>query len=489
MFKLDRGSTRDLKDVEDFVSLINTIDQHPLEEARGMFAPNRPIVVARAPGRLDVMGGFADYSGSLVLQMPTREASLTALQRIDPREIRIVSLGHEANDRDPSFVMALDDLEEDGKPITYAAARTKFADVKTQQWAAYIAGSFLALMREKGARFEQGATILIDSAVPEGKGVSSSAAIEISAMQAIAAACDIALDAREMAILCQKVENLVVGAPCGVMDQMTAACGESGKLLSLLCRPAELRGNIAVPEDLRIWGIDSGIRHAVSGSDYTSVRVGAFMGYRIIADLAGLEVEPADEPGVVKVNDPKWHGYLANMTPREFNAHYVHKLPETMTGEAFLGRYGGTTDRVASIRPENSYPVLKPTQHPIYENTRVHQFAEILRGEGGEEARPQLGMLMMASHQSYSDCGVGTEATDLIAKLVRDAGADNGLLGAKISGGGSGGTVVVLGRADAQPAIARVAELYEERTGRRPYLFAGSSLGAAEFGHLVLQPR
>jgi L-arabinokinase len=154
----------------------------------------------------------------------------------------------------------------------------------------------------------------VASDVPEGKGVSSSAALEVAVMTAIAAAFDIVLPPREIAILCQKVENLVVGAPCGVMDQMTAACGEADRLLALRCQPAELQGHVALPEDLTVFGIDSGIRHAVSGADYVSVRVGAFMGYRILAEAAGLAVRVGARGAPVTVDDPRWHGHLANLS-------------------------------------------------------------------------------------------------------------------------------------------------------------------------------
>ena len=64
----------------------------------------------------------------------------------------------------------------------------------------------------------------------------------------------ISIEPRELALLCQRVENLVVGAPCGVMDQMTSACGEANQLLALICQPAELLGTIKLPEDLAVWG-------------------------------------------------------------------------------------------------------------------------------------------------------------------------------------------------------------------------------------------
>src|SRR3712207_8855311 len=88
-------------------------------------------------------------------------------------------------------------------------------------------------------------------------------------MQAVAAAYQIDLEPRELAFLCQKVENMVACAPCGVMDQMTSACGEADRLLALLCQPAELMGNVALPEELAVWGVDSGIRHSRS-EEHTS---------------------------------------------------------------------------------------------------------------------------------------------------------------------------------------------------------------------------
>src|SRR6185436_20897713 len=104
--------------------------------------------------------------------------------------------------------------------------------------AAYVAGVFHVLAREHAVRFEHGASILIESDVPEGKGVSSSAAIEAATMEAVLAAWSLPLDPRMRAIRCQQAENLVVGAPCGVMDQMASICGEPGRLLALLCQPA-----------------------------------------------------------------------------------------------------------------------------------------------------------------------------------------------------------------------------------------------------------
>jgi len=487
MLQIIHGSTQGLADVERFIDTIKTLKQSEVAAARLLFDDDGKIIVARAPGRLDVMGGIADYSGSLVLQLPIREAALVAVQPVKEPMIRMVSFGADANHRAASFAMPLADFERDGEPVDYPTARAYFARDPATRWAAYAAGAFLVLARECNIHFNRGARLLIDSSVPEGKGVSSSAAIEVAVMQAVAAAFDVAIEARETALLCQKVENLIVGAPCGVMDQMTAGCGEAQRLLALLCQPAELQGTLQIPEDLAVWGIDSGIRHSVSGADYGSVRVGAFMGYRMMADIAGFSTAATADSEHVKIADDRWHGYVANVTPSEFEQNYRARLPERLAGSEFLARFNGTTDAVTRIEPERIYAVRQPTAHPIYEHFRVRAFAELLTKPASERCRQLLGELMYQSHASYSACGLGSEGTDLLVKLVGEAGPLRGLYGAKITGGGSGGTVAVLGRADAQSSVMEIAERYMSETARAPLIFSGSSPGAARFGHLRLK--
>lgn len=480
-YQIVSGDPRDLPDVDAFINTLTSLDNSSAVY-HSLFETDVDLVITRAPGRLDVMGGIADYSGSLVLELPIAEATFVALQRDAEPKLRIASLTDDKT-RDAYFEMRMSDLERDGGPIEYDVARSFFRASPTQQWAAYVAGAFLVLRRERNIQFDGGARLLISSGVPEGKGVSSSAALEVATMSAIAAAYDIELEPRELALLCQRVENLVVGAPCGVMDQLTSACGEEDRLLALLCQPAELLGTISLPKDLAVWGLDSGVRHSVSGADYGSVRVGTFMGYRIIADLAGLKVESTN--GFVTVEDPHWGGYLANLTPSEFEERFGPHLPLTIDGAAFLEQYGGTTDSATQIDSERRYAVRIPTAHAVYENSRVRAFAEQLNSAKEEQRRNDLlGDLMYQSHQSYSACGLGSPGTDALVRLVREVGSDQGLLGAKITGGGSGGTVAVLGQHDAEKAISIVTRRYEAETGYRPYVFRGSSPGSAMFGHL-----
>jgi L-arabinokinase len=391
------------------------------------------------------MGGIADYSGSLVLQRPIAESTVVTCELIDQPVIEMRSAGR----KPVTFGLA---------PLSYGDARNRLLAADEQRWAAYVTGVFLVLMHERNIAFRNGARLAITSTVPAGKGVASSAALEVATMEAVTAAFGISVDRTDKALLCQQAENLVAGAPCGVMDQMTSVFGEADALMALLCQPAELQASVRVPEGLALWGIDSGERHSVGGSDYASVRTGAFMGHRIITTL-----------------DPSRDRYLANISPADFEKHFVPHLPEEMRGATFLARYGGTIDTLTKVIPGRTYKIRRPTGHPIYENDRVQRFRDLLR----ESAAEECGDLMYQSHASYSACGLGSKGTDLIVNLVRAAGPKQGLHGARITGGGSGGTVAILGCADARDAILKVAAEYTRATGHRPYIFSGSSNGAS----------
>ena len=436
MFRVVHGNPNQEPDVQEFIDLLN----NPSSPARELFSANADLIVSRAPGRLDVMGGIADYSGSHVLEFPLAEATFVAVQLNAERTLNIVTLLDEEM-RYSSFTMPLSVF--DG-PVEYEAAREFF---KSSAWAAYVAGVFLVLMRERKVNFASGANILISSRVPLGKGVSSSAALEVAVIQAVTAAYEVNIEGRDKALLCQKVENLVVGAPCGVMDQMTLVFGERDRLLLLLCQPAELKRMITVPRQLMLWGIDSGIRHSVGGADYGSVRANTFTGLQMISDLKGTKVD-----------------YLANISPAEFESEYLLKLPQAV--------------RLA-------------TAHPVYENVRVQRFVELLdQCETVDNREPlynELGELMYESHHSYTAVGLNSTGTDLIVELVRREEPGAGLFGAKITGGGSGGTVAILGDQNSRAAIERVVASYAQQTGHQPYIFDGSSSGTLAFDHLRLR--
>ncbi|CAL9110946.1 unnamed protein product [Musa textilis] len=505
--------------------------------AAALFDWEEDIYVARAPGRLDVMGGIADYSGSLVLQMPIREACHVAVQKNHSRKqklwkhaqarqqaksqgaipvLQIVSFGSELSNRAPTFDMDLTELMDGEQPMSYENACKFFSQDPSQKWAAYVAGTVLVLMTELGVRFSQSISILVSSAVPEGKGVSSSASIEVATMSAIAAAHGLKIDPRDLALLCQKVENHIVGAPCGVMDQMTSACGEANNLLAMVCQPAEVKELVTIPTHIRFWGLDSGIRHSVGGTDYGSVRIGAFMGRRIIKSEAtsllsnslanvnvsqhvdGMNSDDYEEHGIELLKTEASLDYLCKLSTHRYEALYAKRLPECINGETFLRKYDDHNDTVTVIDPNCTYGVKASTKHPIYENFRVEAFKSLLTAAKTDEQLSSLGELMYQCHYSYNECGLGSDGTDRLVNLVQEMqhhksshDGSTSLFGAKITGGGSGGSVCVIGRNCIQSSeeILEIQQRYKSATGYLPFIFEGSSMGAGKFGYLKIRRR
>jgi len=247
-----------------------------------------------------------------------------------------------------------------------------------------------------------------------------------------------------------------------------------------------------LPGNLRVWGVDSGVRHAVSGIEYEAARAAAFMGYRILCETEGLDPE-LDESGIVsRYVDPLWNGYLANLSPSLFRENYEGSLPSTMRGAEFSARFGAHLDPHTRVLPEVDYPVLGATRYAVEENWRVNLFYRLVMAHpasvDGGTAR-LLGELMYQAHAGYTDSGLASKATDLLVELARGEEA-RGILGAKVTGGGAGGTVAVLGYAteEAEEAFHRLVDRYRKESGLEPYIFAGSSPGADDFGVLKLLP-
>ncbi len=427
-----------------------------------------PVTLTRAPGRLDVMGGVADYSGALVAEMTIAEAALVALTPRTDRTLRVWSLGLDT-EFTPQVSLSLDDFYFPGSStlLAYDAVRSSLCRDPKSRWAAYVFGGVYVLLAEGIVQdFPHGANLILDSRVPLGAGVSSSAAIEVAAMQAINADYGLGLDGVTLARLCQMVENKVVGAPCGIMDQMTSTLAVANSLLLILCQPHEVQGTQALPEGVKVYGINSAVKHSVGGSAYTRARVAAFMGRKIL----GLE-------------------YLAQIDAESHLVALAGELPKTMLGRDFLAQHGETGDAVTRVGPETTYPIADATMHGIFENSRVEMFVKTLSVSGFNPSSLQTtGSFMYGSHDSYTRIGLGCAETDLLVNLGRDAGSAKGIYGAKITGGGSGGTVAFLTYGErAAQTIHEIAEAYQGQTGLTPQIFEGGlSPGAMAFGSETL---
>lgn len=424
------------------------------------------IFEASAPGRLDVMGGIADYSGSLVLQMPIGQRTQVHLSL---RDDYVCTL--ESRISTGEIVKARVDYRDFllNNQINYAFAKEKFLQTGSTHWISYVVGCALVLQKEKGITFT-GGDFKIQSEVPLGKGVSSSASIEVATMKVLTQAFGLTFNTTELPILAQRVENYVVGAPCGLMDQLACYLGQPKKILPILCQPDLIEESITIPEGVSFIGIDSGVRHSVSGASYSEVRCAAFMGYTIFLSTLGIT---ANE--IIKVKEREnfsslpYKGYLCNINADEFEKSIVHHLPHSILGKDFLAQYQVSIDRVTSIDPGKTYYIRQCVAHPVFENNRVNLFKKYLQSLNGKHTSDQtetlirMGELMYQSHESYSLCGLGSDRTDEIVALAKNA---TGIYGAKITGGGNGGTVCLLvdynGRATARKIHRDLCKKYQQ---------------------------
>lgn len=377
-------------------------------------------VFGEAPGRLDFLGGVADYSGSLVLEMPLRRTTRVTLTTHPVKEFVFVSA-------------------QEGRCVV--AAGTPPAAVP--KWVRYPYGCLLLFSQAQRWRPRAGLKFSIRSRVPESMGVSSSAALEVATLRALEKFSGCRFTGTALARLAQRAENEIVGAPCGLMDQLSSAYGERGALLPILCRPDLLGEPVRLPRGVVAVGWPSGVKHAVTASPYATARAGAFMGRKLIEQATRRKLAHATQ-----------------LPPAEVRGLPRGVLPTKITGRTFLARAGGVDDPLSTIEPAKTYAVRAAVLFPVEENFRAEAAVALLRGmtpRSREATLRALGELLYQSHAGYSSIGLGCPETDEMVAAVRRLGPAKGFYGARVSGGGSGGTVVVLLQRRALPALKKLA--------------------------------
>lgn len=437
----------------------------------GFFNPGQ-IWVARVPARLDVMGGIADYSGANVCEAVLGSGNLIALQPRTDRTLRIRTVQIGERNLPVETRIPLDYFVKGDQPSDYREVRATCQRNPLASWAAYIGGSIFTMLREEGIPLAYGFSMLLLSGVPMNVGIGSSAATEVGTICCLNAYLGLGLDAARIAKLAQLAENHVVGAPCGSMDQIAVASGRKGCLTHILCRPGSVEGEVEIPAGTAFIGINSMVRHSVGGHQYGDVRIGAFMGKRMINALRA-------ESGKAPID------YLTMLAPDEWNDIYRNQIPEEINGAEFLSLLRTHDDPVTTVQPGAVYRVRGPTEHAVLENDRVMRFMAALKAaaDGNEDRLIAAGELMYEAHASYRDnCRLSVPDVDFLVDSVRALGPAAGLYGAKITGGGSGGTVAVFGKQEAlDEHIPKIAREYSRRIGMMPDLFTGTSPGAVEF--------
>ena len=430
------------------------------------------------------MGGITDYTGGLVLQMSLDVAAAVALQERDDRQVGVFSFNLLDDHKPFRLELSLDSL---ARPLD--ELRKDFA-APGRTWAAYLLGTLAVLHDEAMINVRElprGFNLALYSTVPTGGGVGGSAAIEVATMNALVDHLAVADSAGlRLAALCQKAENQVVGAPCGIMDQVASHLGQKDTLLRMLCQPHEIEEPVRFPDGVKAIGLNTNVKHSVAGGAYGRTRAAAFMGHTLILD----EVRRlASEAGKTMLADPTG-GYLANLPTDDYRAFFRPKLPEYLNGQAFLDEHPNHGDPATTLDLDVEYMIQAACDHHVLDVQRVRRFAEFLVRAKDDRTRAlrSAGHLMYASHKSYTDkAGLGAPEADLLVTLIKQH-ESAGLYGARITGGGCGGTVAVLmdDTDAARDAVETICNEYEQKFGTKPGRLSGSSPGAAEVGtHVV----
>ncbi|MDH2424945.1 galactokinase [Sphaerisporangium sp. TRM90804] len=334
-----------------------------------------------APGRVNLIGEHTDYNNGFVLPFAVPWGVTTAVRRRTDGTVRLLSLQASGG---PQVITELD---------------------RAQGWARYAAGVLWAF--ERAGHAVGGADIAIDGDVPQGAGLSSSAALEVSVATALNDLHGLGVSPIDLALLAQKAENDFVGMPCGIMDQAASALCEEGHALFLDCRSL---GTRAVPLDLAAEGlelmiIDTGVHHELADGQYARRR----------ADCEGA----AERLGVESLRD--------------------------------------VTDLAAALSVLEG-DERKRTQHVVTENHRVEALIGLLRAGAARE----IGALLNASHLSLRDqFEVSCPELDVAVESALRGGAR----GARMTGGGFGGSAIALVPAGGAGRVRQEVEQAYERHG------------------------
>ena len=352
-------------------------------------------VFVQAPARVNIIGEHTDYSGGFVLPMTTAlYTRMKASQRPDSTvELISRTLGE-----------------------TRSFSLERLVPATEPGWQDYVRGVAAELV-DDGVKLK-GAIIEIETSIPLGAGLSSSASLELAAALVLLAISGASIEATRLAVLCRRAEQGFAGVQCGIMDQYAVACALKGHAILLDCRTMAAE-QVAIPEGAVFLLADSGIRHQLPAGDYND---------RAAECREALQRLRKSSPAPDSLRDLSAE---ALETAREYLGDTLHRR----------------------------------CRHILTENQRVHAAVEAMRSAD----LGQLGTLLNASHASLrDDFEVTCEETDTLAALCQAA---PGVLGARQMGGGFGGCVLSLTRSESVgESISRISEGYARVSGAQPWI-------------------
>jgi L-arabinokinase len=480
--RIIHGSPRGLDDAARVIDHVTGRAPLAAPEARALFLPGRDVFVARAPGRLALFGSPGPVPVR-ALQAPVARGILVALQSDPGRQFRVVQVHADRDDVASAFEMPFHYLTIGEGPVAYHVARDYFRRYPDRAWAAGFAGAFLAFMHELGARFGEGARLLVVLGLPAGRGIGFRGAAMLAALRAISLEAGLAVDARQAVRLGLRAERLVAGIPTCPADLVTAARAQAGAFVAASPPWGRDDAVIRPAEDLAWWTVLVEDPDGASRRRLDHLRTSLAMADVIAASAAGLAIERT-EPGRVKIADPGWRGLTA-LARTTFARDVLATVPDRLSGAAFLERYGGVADPFAHPEARHEYELRDVAAWAVEEDGRARE-CEWLLAQPGAASRDRLGALLFDSHEGGRRLGLTSPAADLVVEAVRERARRAGLLGAKATVSGEH-AIAVVARADARPALEAAVEELSGRTRRRLVLLEGSSPGAYRFGHVRLR--
>lgn len=422
-------------------------------------------LVARVCARLDLMGGLSDFTGGLALSVSTCDHVCVTVMPRDDGVITIESARDSTTVDGSRMTVPVSRLMPSPGKVVDSADGNALLGGSNSQLVRCALGTIAELLRDGVlGNHMPGVVLKISTSFDDSMNVGAYCAVAAGTAMAVTSAIEVEADRTALARLCQRAVSRWIGAPSGVSNVLSMLSpSKAGELLRCRVQSDPTVKALQLPAGVRIVGVDCGARNENYTTRYNTARTAAFMGRVLIDRIIKHERYTALE----------WNGYVANLSCNTYVDCFRDRLPTKIKGWDFLDRFGETGDTATRVDPDAVYKVRSRTEHHIYENARACEFADcIVRAERGTDPAPlsRAGELMFASHWSYGQrYGLGAVDTELLVRLIRRYGSKAGIYGAKVSGFGCGGVVVVLMRAtgEAREALAGAVSAYEERSGSK----------------------
>jgi galactokinase len=369
---------------------------------RDLYATDPAIFCA--PGRVNLIGEHTDYNDGFVMPAALEFSTWVGIAPRNDNALKVHSTSF-----NETVELGVDQLT--GPP--------------SHHWTDYIRG--VAAVLQRAGHELRGANLLIESDVPLGSGLSSSAALEVSTALALTCISNIKVDDLELVKLCQRAEHEYAGTRCGIMDQFIARFGRADHALLLDCRSLQY-DLLPIPADARIVVCNSNVRHALASGEYNLRRQDCEQGLMSLRSVV---------PAIAALRD---------VSCADLDKH-----------KAFL-----------------SSQVYRRCRHVITEIERTRLAAKALReGELG-----RFGELMYESHRSLrDDFEVSCPELDVLVELTKEC---RGVYGSRMTGGGFGGcTVSLIAKENVEDFQRRLTEGYEKRIGKSATIYVCSAAEGA----------